>query len=217
MSFFSLTAEPLTKIQIHREWSTVNTRGKMVAMIFSMQGVGQIVAPLVTMAVLAAFKGAIEDNTDNLDYVWRICIGLGAVPAIATVYSRFTLPESPQYSAKVQKDADAAQAALNSYSSSKPEPDVEQGPPAVESIPMNNLSPLEEQCAVTNLQTASRSPGEEASSGESISSARTVTAKTENVPQQKVSQKQIRHENIRDFREVRRHSILSNKSLVICN
>ena len=91
----------------------------MVAMIFSMQGVGQVVAPIVTMIVLACFKGAITDNVDNLDYVWRICIGLGAVPAVLTVYSRFNLPESPRYAANVQHDAIAAQTALDSFPSSK--------------------------------------------------------------------------------------------------
>ncbi|KAG2223467.1 hypothetical protein INT45_001215, partial [Circinella minor] len=101
------------------EWSTVNTRGKMIAMIFSMQGVGQVVAPIVTMIVLACFKGAIKDNINNLDYVWRICIGLGAVPAILTVYGRFNLPESPRYAANVQNDAIGAQAALDSFPSTK--------------------------------------------------------------------------------------------------
>ena len=91
----------------------------MIAMIFSMQGVGQVVAPIVTMIVLACFKGAITDNVDNLDYVWRICIGLGAVPAVLTVYSRFNLPESPRYAANVQHDAIAAQTALDSFPSSK--------------------------------------------------------------------------------------------------
>ncbi|KAI9275686.1 major facilitator superfamily domain-containing protein [Phascolomyces articulosus] len=101
------------------EWSTVNTRGKMVAMIFSMQGVGQIVAPLVTMVVLAIFRGAVNSNVDNLDYVWRICIGVGAIPAVLTVYSRFTLPESPRYSVNVQNDISAAQSALDSFPSSR--------------------------------------------------------------------------------------------------
>ncbi|KAI8137248.1 major facilitator superfamily domain-containing protein [Fennellomyces sp. T-0311] len=155
----------------------------MVAMIFSMQGVGQIVAPLVTMVVLAAFKGAVNDNTDNLDYVWRICIGFGAVPAIATIYSRFTLPESPQYAAKVQKDAEAAQSALDSFKSS-PKPDMERG----DSLPMTKLSP-------DDGPNVRETPRMSVSSGESISSAQTVTTAP-----QKVSQKQIRRENLRDFR-----------------
>jgi hypothetical protein len=48
----------------------------------------------------------------NLDYVWRICLGLGAVPAAATIYARLTLPESPRYSVNVMGDKAAARKAL---------------------------------------------------------------------------------------------------------
>lgn len=47
----------------------------------------------------------------NLDYVWRLCIGLGAVPAVATVYLRFTMPESPRYALNVKHDIEEAAAA----------------------------------------------------------------------------------------------------------
>ncbi|CDH49320.1 phosphate transporter [Lichtheimia corymbifera JMRC:FSU:9682] len=93
------------------EWSSTGRRGMMMALIFSMQGIGQLAAAIVTLIVLAAFKGAINADVFNLDYVWRICVGLGAVPAVATVYLRFTMPESPRYALDVQRDVEAAAAA----------------------------------------------------------------------------------------------------------
>ncbi|ORY93069.1 phosphate transporter [Syncephalastrum racemosum] len=94
------------------EWASAGRRGQMVSLIFAMQGVGQVAAALVTMILLAIFKGAINSNVDNLDYVWRICIGFGAVPAVMTIYGRLTLPESPRYSVNVKQDEEAARHAL---------------------------------------------------------------------------------------------------------
>ncbi|KAH8549833.1 major facilitator superfamily domain-containing protein [Umbelopsis sp. PMI_123] len=97
---------------ITSEWAVVHRRGQMIAAIFSMQGFGNVAAALVAMIVLACFKVPVENNVVNLDYVWRICLGLGAVPAVATIYARLTLPESPRYSADVIGDQKAARKAL---------------------------------------------------------------------------------------------------------
>jgi phosphate:H+ symporter len=96
---------------ITSEWSTAGKRGMMMALIFSMQGIGNMAAAIVTLIVLACFKGAINADVMNLDYVWRICIGLGAIPAVGTIYLRFTMPESPRYSLNVEHDVEAAAAA----------------------------------------------------------------------------------------------------------
>ena len=69
----------------------------MIAAVFAMQGFGILTASLVSMCVLAAFKDAVYANQDNLDYVWRICIGMGAVPACVTIYFRLTISETPRY------------------------------------------------------------------------------------------------------------------------
>jgi phosphate:H+ symporter len=104
---------------ITSEWSTAGRRGMMMALIFSMQGIGNLAASIVTLCVLAAFKGAVNADVMNLDYVWRICIGLGCVPAVGTIYLRFTMPESPRYSLNVQHDAEAAAAAKGQHASSE--------------------------------------------------------------------------------------------------
>ncbi|CAM0136340.1 unnamed protein product [Umbelopsis sp. WA50703] len=97
---------------ITSEWASSKRRGQMIAAVFSMQGFGNVAAALVTLIVLACFKVPVQNNVVNLDYVWRICVGLGAVPAAATVYFRLTLPESPRYSVDVIGDKEAAQKAL---------------------------------------------------------------------------------------------------------
>ena len=40
-------------------------------------------------------------DINYLDYVWRIIIGFGAVPCVATIYLRSTLPETPRYTTDV--------------------------------------------------------------------------------------------------------------------
>lgn len=97
---------------ITSEWSSTGKRGMMMALIFSMQGIGTLGAAIVTLILLAIFKGAINADVMNLDYVWRLCIGLGAVPAAATVYLRFTMPESPRYALNVNHDVEQATAAI---------------------------------------------------------------------------------------------------------
>lgn len=95
---------------ITSEWSSTGKRGMMMALIFSMQGIGSLAAAIVTLILLAIFKEAINADVMNLDYVWRLCIGLGAIPAVATVYLRFTMPESPRYALNVKHDIEEAAA-----------------------------------------------------------------------------------------------------------
>jgi phosphate:H+ symporter len=97
---------------ITSEWSATGKRGVMMALIFSMQGIGSLAAAIVTIILLAIFKNAINAEVYNLDYVWRLCIGLGAVPAVATIYLRFTMPESPRYALNVNHDVEQAAAAI---------------------------------------------------------------------------------------------------------
>lgn len=97
---------------ITSEWSSAGKRGMMMALIFSMQGIGNLAAAVITLIILAIFKQAINADVMNLDYVWRLCIGLGAVPAVATVYLRFTMPESPRYALNVKHDVEEATAAI---------------------------------------------------------------------------------------------------------
>ena len=99
---------------VSSEWSNAGRRGQMLALTFSMQGWGQFCGALFDIILLAIFKGAVEANQINLDYVWRILLALGIVPAVCTIYSRFNLPESARYAKQVLKNPELTEEA-NAY------------------------------------------------------------------------------------------------------
>lgn len=203
------------------EWASTNNRGMMISFIFAMQGVGQIVAALVTMVLLAIFKGPVEDNVNNLDYVWRLCIGLGCIPAVATIYARWTMPESPRYAVNVQNDSEAAHEAIRvtehfrskNRSNNEDEEektsthDVEQQDDFVvvaqPETPMSNPP----TSVIENAESQSNLSGNSVNlqpSNTSLASEKTVTTiHNEGLSQQQTqrrkTQKEIRRENMRDF------------------
>lgn len=75
-----------------------------MASVFSMQGVGQLLAAVVALVVTVAFKSSFIGITNTAgcgyecqvaaDRCWRIVVGFGAVPAVAALYYRLTIPET---------------------------------------------------------------------------------------------------------------------------
>ncbi|KAJ7656824.1 major facilitator superfamily domain-containing protein [Mycena polygramma] len=86
--------------------AVLRKRGTMLAYIFSNQGWGSFVGSLVTIVVLAAYKGVMDGKgeTSKVDGVWRIVVGVSLIPAFATLYQRLTLPESTRFIASQDKD-----------------------------------------------------------------------------------------------------------------
>lgn len=82
------------------EYANRRDRGKLITFVFSMQGVGLICGPLV--AILLLVSGL------NHDLVWRIMLGLGAVPALATFYLRRQIAETPRFALAMQGDVEGA-------------------------------------------------------------------------------------------------------------
>jgi len=74
-------------------------RGQLLAWIFSNQGWGTLAGSVATVIILASFSHALsaEGHYGQLDAVWRIQMGLGLVPALATIYFRLTMPEGRKY------------------------------------------------------------------------------------------------------------------------
>ncbi|KAJ2771082.1 hypothetical protein IWQ57_002371, partial [Coemansia nantahalensis] len=97
---------PLTAT-IVSEYSNTRNRGKMIAAVFSFQGFGNLLAPVVGLILTACFRGAIDDDVLNLDYVWRLIIGLGCIPGVATLYWRLTMEDSKRFQLEVAKAATA--------------------------------------------------------------------------------------------------------------
>ncbi|WOK92138.1 hypothetical protein Cni_G00829 [Canna indica] len=108
---------------IMSEYSNKKTRGAFIAAVFSMQGFGILACGVVTMAVSAAFKkwfpaqpydvDPAGSTVPQADYVWRIILMFGAVPAAMSFYSRLKMPETPRYTALVAKDAKQAAADMS--------------------------------------------------------------------------------------------------------
>src|ERR1700722_13143939 len=84
------------------EYASRKDRGKLVGMVFGTQALGLVIGPLIALALLGS--GAADD------VVWRVLLGLGALPAGAVIYLRCRMPESPRYQAQVQGQAAKAAA-----------------------------------------------------------------------------------------------------------
>ncbi len=87
------------------EYANRKDRGKLVTMVFAMQGVGLILGPLVAILLLA--------TGINHDLAWRIMLALGAVPALATFYLRRQIAETPRFALMIQGDLESAAATIS--------------------------------------------------------------------------------------------------------
>ncbi|KAK7954052.1 hypothetical protein PG988_014746 [Apiospora saccharicola] len=94
---------------ITSEFATTKWRGFMMNAVFAMQGIGQLSAALLLLVVTAGFKSSLVGSenhticsqswgcTSAVDKMWRIMIGMGAVPGCVALYFRLTMPETPRY------------------------------------------------------------------------------------------------------------------------
>jgi PHS family inorganic phosphate transporter-like MFS transporter len=107
----------------------------MMAAVFSMQGMGQLVAAIVALVATVGFKDSFINikNVTVCDYAcqlaadrsWRIIVGVGAIPAVFALYYRITIPETPRYTFDVSHDVEKADADVKAYMASKSEGEVD--------------------------------------------------------------------------------------------
>ncbi|KAF5451116.1 hypothetical protein F2P56_031411 [Juglans regia] len=105
---------------IMSEYANKTTRGAFIAAVFAMQGVGIIFAGLVSMILSKIFLSYYEtvpfwdDHFLSVeregDYLWRIVLMIGAVPALLTYYWRMKMPETGRYTALIEGNAKQAAA-----------------------------------------------------------------------------------------------------------
>ncbi|KAG0457467.1 hypothetical protein HPP92_022319 [Vanilla planifolia] len=103
---------------IMSEYASKRTRGAFIAAVFAMQGFGILSGGIVTLIVSAAFKNhfkappfaidPVGSTVPQADYVWRIILMFGAIPAGITYYWRMRMPETARFTALVAKDAKKA-------------------------------------------------------------------------------------------------------------
>lgn len=60
-------------------------------------GVGQLLAAIVSVIVIVIVKASSHGNLADVDYAWRVILGVGAIPALAALYYRLTIPETPRW------------------------------------------------------------------------------------------------------------------------
>ena len=68
-----------------------------VLTVFSNIGLGNMAASIVFLILLEAFEGSIAENMSNLEWVWRLLLGIGLIPAAFTLYARLTIAETLPY------------------------------------------------------------------------------------------------------------------------
>ncbi|BCS21077.1 inorganic phosphate transporter Pho84 [Aspergillus puulaauensis] len=85
---------------------SLGTRAVQVLSVFAFIGVGNYAASIVFLVLLRAFKSAVYNNINALEWVWRLLLGIGMVPAALTLYARLTLPETKPYTKYVANDGE---------------------------------------------------------------------------------------------------------------
>ncbi|KAJ1409432.1 Phosphate permease [Sesbania bispinosa] len=104
---------------IMSEYANKKTRGAFIAAVFAMQGFGIMAGGIVALIVSSSFDHKYkvptyqEDAKASMvlpafDYVWRIILMFGAIPAALTYYWRMKMPETARYTALVAKNAKQA-------------------------------------------------------------------------------------------------------------
>lgn len=114
---------PLSAV-ITAEFASTKYRARMMAAVFLMQPLGQVLAAAIGWGVLTGLmqsrglqglpdRGADFDRLpveqqhlilSTLDSVWRWVVGAGCIPALLAILWRFSIPESPRYTMDVAHD-----------------------------------------------------------------------------------------------------------------
>jgi PHS family inorganic phosphate transporter-like MFS transporter len=103
-----------TSSTIMAEYSNTKSRGKLIGMVFSMQSLGLLAGPLVSLGLI--YSGL------SLGIIWKLLLAFGAIPAFIVIYYRRRMPETPRYLVRVKGDTDAARKNWEKYTGIKSKP-----------------------------------------------------------------------------------------------
>jgi len=89
------------------------------------QGFGNLAAALVSLVCTVGFRHTLIQAASPADCdascrvaadkIWRTIVAFGALPAIAALYFRLTIPETPRYTLEVSLDEEKARADVQAY------------------------------------------------------------------------------------------------------
>ncbi|HLG63700.1 MAG TPA: MFS transporter [Ktedonosporobacter sp.] len=101
------------------EYANRKDRGKLITMVFSMQGLGLVLGPVIAIVLLLS----------GLDHqvIWRLMLALGAIPALATFYLRRQIAETPRFALMMQGNTEAATQTIKRVTSSTRQQQRERG------------------------------------------------------------------------------------------
>ncbi|KIM97271.1 hypothetical protein OIDMADRAFT_44114 [Oidiodendron maius Zn] len=94
---------PMTST-LSAEHKVMGSRAKLILVVFAFLALGTLTAAVVYVVLLAAFKSAIETNIVRLEWVWRLLLGFGIIPAVLTLYARLQMRETAPYEKYVAKE-----------------------------------------------------------------------------------------------------------------
>lgn len=108
---------PLSAV-ITAEFAPRRHRARMISWVFFAQPMGQLLANVLSLAAVEAYKPWIEQNLHYcpsnepecfraIDRLWRLVVGIGIVPAVIALAFRFTIPESPRYTLDILQNTKA--------------------------------------------------------------------------------------------------------------
>jgi MFS transporter, PHS family, inorganic phosphate transporter len=81
----------------------------MMATVFLMQPLGQLVSSVVSLLAATGLKSQYNGFPDKaVDQLWRTVLGVGAVPALWAAIFHLTIPESPRYILDVRQNSKEA-------------------------------------------------------------------------------------------------------------
>ena len=79
----------------------------------------------MAITITALCKNGLKNGHDaqaTIDFMWRLFIGLGVVPAVIALYFRLTIPETPRFTMDVKRNLDKAAAIIRAEFSEKKTP-----------------------------------------------------------------------------------------------
>ncbi|OGM49534.1 inorganic phosphate transporter [Aspergillus bombycis] len=146
---------PLSAV-ICSELAPTRIRGRMLAAVFLCQSLGQTAAALIALIAVAGFRHSLPNDPEirectgscvrNLDSIWRLIVGLGAVPAFIAIWFRLTIIESPRYTADVMQNSLQAAADVSQFYQSA---EIA----SASSLGQESLHPVEETMSLSPTQT----------------------------------------------------------------
>jgi len=82
------------------EWSSTESRGRMISAVFLMQPLGQLCAYGAGLTALQVFGSS---SPVDIDKLWRYVVAMGAIPTLLALGFRLFMPESGRYTFEVRQ------------------------------------------------------------------------------------------------------------------